>query len=206
MAAEQDNKKVKSVAVILAAGSSSRMGKPKQLLKIGAESLIRKTIKTVLNSNVDQVIVVLGSNQPTHQNEIADLPIQIIINQDWEQGIGSSIKSGIQFANNNFPQYESILLTVCDQPLLTSDHLMKMIQAFHTEDKSIVASFYSNSPGVPALFDRSMSEKLLNLDDGHGAKKVIQDNIKSAHLIDFPKGDVDLDTHGDWEKFLKSPQ
>lgn len=204
MATEPDKEKVKSVAVILAAGSSSRMGQSKQLLKIGGESLIRKTIKTVIDSGVDQVIVVLGSNQQTHQKEIADLSIQVIHNSNWEKGMGSSIKRGVQFVNNHFPLCGSVLITVCDQPLLTSDHLKKMTQVSQTEKNSIVASFYSGSPGVPALFDRSMFEKLLDVEDGHGAKKVIQDRGKSVSLIDFPQGEVDLDTPSDWEKFMQS--
>ena len=158
MATEQDEEKVKSVAVILAAGSSSRMGQSKQLLKIGNESLIRKAIKTVIDSGVNQVVVVLGSNHATHHKEIAELPIQIITNQSWEKGMGSSIKGGVQFVKDHFPLCTTFLFTVCDQPLLTSDHLKKMNQAFQTEKSPIVASFYSGSPGVPALFDRSMFE------------------------------------------------
>ena len=204
MATERDSKKVKSVAVILAAGSSSRMGQSKQLLKIKSESLLRRTIKTVVDSDVDQVVVVLGSNQQTHQKEIVDLPIQIIYNEKWEKGMGSSIKSGVKFVKDNFQRCESILFAVCDQPRLTADHLKKIIQAFHSENKSIIASHYSNSPCVPALFDRSMFEKLLKIDDQHGAKKIIQDYSKSAHLLDFPGGEVDLDTPNDWETFLKS--
>jgi molybdenum cofactor cytidylyltransferase len=203
MTTEQDNKKVKSVAIVLAAGSSSRMGQSKQLLKIGGESLLHRTIKTVIDSGVDKVIVVLGSNQQTHQKEIADLPIQIISNSNWEKGIGSSIKSGVEFVNDHFPLSHSILFTVCDQPLLDSDHLKKMIHTFQAK-KSIVASFYSGSPGVPALFDRSMFEKLLQVNDGQGAKKILQDNIEAVHVIDFPQGEIDLDTPGDWEKFLQS--
>src|SRR6478735_3447744 len=133
MATEQDNKKVKSVAVILAAGSSTRMGQSKQLLKIKGESLIRRIIKTVIDSGVDQVIVVLGS----HQQEIGDLPIQVIYNQNWKKGMGSSIKSGVQFVNDHFPSCQSILFTVCDQPLLTSDHLKKLITALQTGENAI---------------------------------------------------------------------
>ncbi|HEV8515009.1 MAG TPA: nucleotidyltransferase family protein, partial [Cyclobacteriaceae bacterium] len=175
MATEQDNEKVKSVAVILAAGSSSRMGQSKQLLKIGGETLIRKTTKEVIDSGVDRVAVVLGSNQEIHRKEIVDLRIEVITNSNWEEGMGSSIKSGVRYVIDHFPLCQSILFTVCDQPLLTSDHLKKMIHSFQIEKTSIVASFYSDSPGVPALFDRSMFEKLLEIDDKHGAKKIIQD-------------------------------
>ena len=206
MATEQDNKKVKSMAVILAAGSSTRMGQSKQLLKIKGESLIRRIIKTVIDSGFDQVLVVLGSDQQTHHQEIADLPIQIIVNQNWKKGMGSSIKSGVQFVNDHFPSCQSILFTVCDQPLLTSDHLKKLITALQTGENAIAASFYSGSPGIPVLFGQSTFKELLDINSGHGAKKVIHAHSKSTYLIEFPQGAMDLDTPGDWEKFLKSIQ
>ena len=204
MATESDNEKVKSAAIILAAGSSSRMGQSKQLLKIKGESLIRRTIKTVIDSGVDQVVVILGSDQQTLHQEIVALPIQIIVNQNWKKGMGSSIKSGVQFVMDHFPSCQSILFTVCDQPLLPSGHLKKLIAALQMGENSIVASFYSGSPGIPVLFGRSMFKELLNVNNAHGAKKVIHAHSKSTYLIEFPQGAIDLDTPGDWEKFLKS--
>ena len=201
MVTEGDITKVKSVAVILAAGSSSRMGQSKQLLKVGNESLLRKTIKTIIASEVDKAVVILGSNQQVHQQEIADLPIQAIYNEDWEKGMGSSLRCGIHFVEEQFPSCEAILVTVCDQPLLTADHLKTLIHTFQSEKNLIVASFYFGSPGVPALFDRSMFKELMKMEDRHGAKKIIKDHIASVRLIDFPQGAVDLDTPDDWEKF-----
>jgi len=201
MAAEGDHTKVKSVAIILAAGSSSRMGRSKQLLKVGDESLLRKTIRTVIASEVDKIVVVLGSSTEAHHQEIIDLPVQTIFNPDWQKGMGSSLKYGVQFVEEQFQSCGAILVTVCDQPLLTAYHLKKIINTFQSSKSPIVASFYSGSPGVPVLFDHSMFEKLKTMDDQHGAKKIIKDNIKSASLIDFPQGEVDLDTPDDWEKF-----
>jgi len=87
-----------------------------------------------------------------------------------------------------FPLCEEILITVCDQPLLTSDHIKKMINASQAEKTPIVASFYSGSPGVPVLFHQSMFKELLAMEDQHGAKKIIKDHIESVSLIDFPQG------------------
>jgi len=201
MATEKDNTKVKSVAIILAAGSSSRMGQSKQLLKVENESLLRKTIRTVIASEVDKAVVVLGSNEEAHHQEIIDLPVQVIFNAAWEKGMGSSLKCGVHFVEKHFPSCEEILITVCDQPLLTSDHLKKMLHSFRSEKKSIVASFYSGSPGVPVLFHQSMFKKLLTMEDQHGAKKIIKDNTNLVSQIDFPQGSIDLDTPDDWGKF-----
>jgi len=204
MASDVDYKKVKSVAIVLAAGSSSRMGQSKQLLKVGNESLLKRTIRTVLDTDVDATIVVLGSNQQVHQKEICDFPIHVINNEHWQNGMGSSLKSGTYYANVQFPLCESILVTVSDQPLLTSDHLNRLLEASQSTKNQIIASFYSGSPGVPALFNRSMFQMLLELSDQHGAKQIIAENINAANLIDFPEGAIDLDTPDDWKKFLQS--
>jgi molybdenum cofactor cytidylyltransferase len=201
MMSEEDNSEVKSVAIILAAGSSSRMGQSKQLLKIGNESLLRQTVQTVTNSGVEETVIILGSGQQAHQEEIIDLPVKVIYNPDWQKGIGSSLKCGVRFIEERFPACETILVTVCDQPLLSSKHLRILHDSYQSEKNSIVSSYYSDSPGVPVLFNRSMFKKLLEVDDQHGAKMIIKENIELALLIDFPEGSVDLDTPEDWKNF-----
>jgi len=204
MASDIDDKKVKSVAIILAAGASVRMGRSKQLLKIGDESLLRKTIRSVGDSGVDQTLVVLGSNEQDHRREMIDLPIHVVVNSEWQKGMGSSLKCGVHFVTRIFPCWEIILVAVCDQPLLTADHLKKMIKIHQSTKSAIVASLYSGSPGVPVLFHRSMYKTLLDMADQQGAKKVIQNQIEAASLVDFPPGAIDLDTPHDLEKFLDS--
>ena len=204
MDAEIDDKKVKSVAIILAAGASLRMGQSKQLLKIGNESLLRKTIRSVRDSGVDQTLVVLGSNEQGHRNEIIDLPIHVVSNSEWQKGMGSSLKCGVHFVTRIFPYWETILVAVCDQPLLTVDHLKKMINVHLSTKSAIVASMYAGAPGVPVLFHRSMYKTLVDMADQQGAKKIIKDQIESASLIAFPQGAIDLDTPHDLEKFFDS--
>lgn len=201
---EEDKAKIKSIALILAAGSSSRMGQSKQLLKIGNESLLQKTIRTAIDSGVDRIVVALGSYFEAHQREISNLSVSTIVNPDWKKGMGSSLKFGIRFVTANFPNCEVVIVMVCDQPLLTSNHLKKLIDTYRTKNNPIVSSFYSNSPGVPVLFNRSMFEKLLALEDQQGAKQIVKDNVNSVSFIDFPEGAIDLDTPDDWEKFNHS--
>src|SRR5258706_7354204 len=203
MAAEADNTVVKSVAIILAAGPSSRMKQSKQLLIIGNETLLRKTVRTVIDSGVDKVLIVLGYGQQAHQQEIIDLPIQTIYNQDLQKGMGSSLKIGVRFVEENFPICETLIISVCDQPLLTSDHLKRLINAHQAKGSPIVASFYSDSPGVTGMFDHSMFKKLLEVNDEHGAKKIIEDHSDSASFVEFPEGVIDIDTPDDWSKFNK---
>src|SRR5260221_3592796 len=131
MAAEEDKTIVKSVAIILAAGPSSRLRQSKQLLKIGNETMLRKTVRAVIDSGVDKILIVLGSGQQAHQQEIIDLPVHVVYNPDWQKGMGSSLKVGVGFVEEQFSTCETILVSVCDQPLLTSNHLKKLIHNYH---------------------------------------------------------------------------
>ena len=201
MPADVNRLSIKSVAIILAAGSSSRFGQSKQLLKIGHETLLRNTIRVVLGSEVNQVVVILGARGQEHRKEFADMPVSAVYNPDWEKGMGSSLKCGVQFVLEKFPSSELILVAVCDQPSLTSDHLKKLMHTFQIKKCPIVASFYAGVPGVPVLFHRSMFDHLLALDDEFGARKIIKDHGEALCVVDFPAGEVDLDTPDDFEKF-----
>jgi molybdenum cofactor cytidylyltransferase len=201
MATEEDTRPVKTAAIILAAGSSSRLGHSKQLLKIGNESLLQKTIRTVSDSGIDNIIVVLGADFQVHRQEITNMPLEIVFNPDWRKGMGSSLKCGVRHALKKFSDMSSLLLMVCDQPLLSSRHIKKLISTFNSKHSAIISSFYSSAPGVPVLFQQSMFAKLLEVGDEQGAKKVVVDNAGLTTYIEFPEGSVDIDTPEDWQRF-----
>ncbi len=188
--------------ILLAAGSSSRMGQSKQLLKIEGEQLLLKSTKLALASKANKVIVVLGANESAHRKVIEQLPIEIITNKDWQQGMGSSLKKGMKELLLIAPKMEAVLVMVCDQPLLTAEHLNQIIKKFELTKSPIVASYYSGSAGVPALFYKSLFEKLLNVDDQSGAKKIILQHKEVVQTIDFPQGSIDLDTPEDYQTFI----
>ncbi|MGC4021482.1 MAG: nucleotidyltransferase family protein [Cyclobacteriaceae bacterium] len=196
------NQKPIHVAVVLAAGSSSRMGQPKQLLQMGNESLIRKIVKETIASGCDKVFVVLGSNRVRVENEIKDLPIEIVFNEDWNKGMGSSIKCGLNQAMK-ISQIESIVFILCDQPRLNSFHLGKLKEEHRHSQFPIIASRYADSIGVPALFHKSVFQKLETIEDTSGAKKIIEQNPALVKSVDFPEGEIDLDTPEDWKKFIQ---
>ncbi len=181
--------------LILAAGASTRMGTSKQLLKIGNQSLLRKTINTALAIRPVACTVVLGANYEAHHEEVNDLPVDIVNNQGWENGMGSSIKSGIQHLQKY--SVDAFYILVCDQPYLTDSHLRNLSYQYENTMSSLVASGYVGTIGVPALFDWSFHEMLLQLRDEEGAKKIIQDNCKA--IVNFKGGEIDLDTLADYE-------
>ena len=188
--------------IILAAGSSSRMGQSKQLLEIGGEQLLLKSTQVALQSIAEKVIVVLGANELAHRKVIEQLPCEIIVNEDWQQGMGSSLKKGMKELLHDVPKLEAVLVMVCDQPLLTFEHLNAIINKYELTKSEIVASYYSGSAGVPALFDKSLFEKLLNVEDQAGAKKIILQHKEVIQTIGFPQGSIDLDTPEDYQAFI----
>src|SRR5260221_8643253 len=191
----------KWIAIVLAAGSSSRMGRSKQLLKIDSETLIRKTVKTVVGAGANETLVVLGADIEKIKNELSDLSVYTVTNPEFEKGMGNSLKCGLKYVMKKNSEAEAVMILVCDQPLLNSVHLKKIVEEYLTTKSPIVASFYSGSNGVPALFNKSMFGKLLTIEDQHGAKKAIGQNPALVKSIDFPEGAVDLDTPGDFENF-----
>lgn len=189
--------------IILAAGSSSRMGRSKQLLDIQGEPLLTRCARVALNIQQGPVIVVVGANESAHRDVISDLPLHIISNHFWKTGMGSSIKTGLNYLVQVAPEAKGVILMVCDQPALSQQHLEKLIQKFKSGNKAIVASSYSNSNGVPVLFSRVFFSNLLLLSDEQGAKKIVQQFPNEMDKVDFPKGCVDLDTEEDYQNYLK---
>ncbi len=186
--------------VILAAGSSSRLGQSKQLIQVNGKSLLKHAAKSALDSEADSVIVVLGSNSPSHKLEIEPLGVEIIENKNWQAGMGSSLKVGLNHLLSSTAEIQAIIVMVCDQPYLTTAHLNKLISTYRKQKSEIVASTYNTTKGVPALFNASMFPKLITLGDEQGARKIIEKHIGTISLVPFEKGEIDIDTPEDLEK------
>ncbi len=183
--------------IILAAGSSSRLGQSKQLIKVGDKTLLEKTTHAAIDSGAHPIIVVLGNEASAHNVIIETLPVTVVINEKWSNGMGSSLKAGLQRLLEDHPNTEAVIVTVCDQPYLTADHLKKLIIAYTNTSSEIVASHYNNTKGVPALFSKSLFQKLFELEDEEGARKIIRQYGGSSALVPFEKGEIDIDTPDD---------
>lgn len=187
-------------AVILAAGSSSRIGQPKQLLSLRGKTLVRACIETASEADCSPVVVVTGSDREKVHLELADANVIEVRNTNWQRGIGSSIRSGVQALIDHTPDAEAILLMVCDQPAVNARFIERLIAARDETKKHIVASSYADTVGVPALFDRSLFKELLSLRDEAGAKSIILQKPERVSQLTFPEGAIDVDTWEDWEK------
>ncbi len=191
-------------AIILAAGESSRMGRSKQALPVDGQPLLVRTVTVVQEANVRDIMVVLGAREEEHRRLLGGTDVLTVYNADWKKGMGTSIRVGLQAIVSMRPEVTTVLVLVCDQPLLTAELITTMINRFRGSGKSIVACRYDGLPGVPALFDSRHFAGLIKLPDDQGAKKLILQQADDVELIDFPGGETDLDTMKDYETFLRT--
>lgn len=191
-------------AIVLAAGSSSRLGSSKQLLSVGDKTLLERTIHTILAADVSRVMVVLGSNAIAHQQAIEKMPVSVVVNSVWTKGMGSSLRVGVEQVLKTWPETSALLVFVCDQPLLSMDHVKSLVACWQREQAPAVASFYQAVAGVPVLFDRALFPKLLTWGDQAGARQLIHDLGADVKQVKFPEGAIDIDTQADYENFLRS--
>jgi molybdenum cofactor cytidylyltransferase len=183
--------------VILAAGASKRMGVPKQLLRHRGRTLLGHAVEAALGSTCRPVVIVLGANAEQIQPEVEGLPVQIVRNPHWAEGLSSSIRAGIEALVSAAEPPEAVILALCDQPFVCSDDIEALVTAYRSTKRPIIASQYAGTLGAPALFAQSFLPELLGLAGDSGAKQVIQRNLATVWSVPCPHGAVDLDTPGD---------
>jgi molybdenum cofactor cytidylyltransferase len=191
--------------IILAAGESSRMGEPKQLLAYHGTTLLQYTIATALLVPCAPVVVVLGAHAAQIRRQIGDACVLIAENRDWHEGMGSSLRTGLRELLDAQPDTDAVIFLLCDQPLLTPETLRKLIAEHEQTGSMIVASEYDGTLGVPALFTRAFYPELLALEGADGARKIIWTHRAHAIGVPFSEGAVDIDTPADYARLKNSP-
>lgn len=188
--------------VILAAGNSSRLGEPKQLLQFNGQSLIRHITGAALDIVGQNTIVVTGANSELVEKELADLPCRRVFNTSWQEGMSTSIKTGIHALQSQHPHVKGVILAVSDQPFVSAEVFNALINTFEETAKGIVASKYSDSLGTPAFFATSYFPALLQLTGAEGAKKLFKRYSDDVSAYAFPQGSVDIDTQEDYKRLI----
>jgi molybdenum cofactor cytidylyltransferase len=191
-------------AIILAAGSSERMGRPKQLLPIDGQPMLRHVTEAVCASGLDQVVVVLGAHAGTVQAALVGLPIEIVHNQAWREGLSTSLRAGVGALR---PDTGAVLVVLADQPALTSNLLRQLVERYRATQAPIVAPFHRGQRGNPVLFDRSLFPELLAVRGDRGAREVIERYKDQMERVtcDDPAVVQDVDTLQDYETTIGSP-
>lgn len=185
-------------AIVLAAGASTRMGSPKQLLPRGGRSLLRRAAETALRSVCEPVYVVLGARAELVRREVQDLPVRVIENPRWAEGMGTSVRAGVEAAVMEAP--EGLVLLLCDQPLITAEMVDALVAAYRQSRPPIVAAAYNGTLGVPALFSAAVFPELLALPPAEGARRLIAARRAEVVGVPLPAGAVDVDTPEDYQR------
>jgi molybdenum cofactor cytidylyltransferase len=183
---------MKFAAAVLAAGGSSRMGTPKQLLVIDGESLVQRAARLALQSGADPVLVIVGAASGAVTDAVRALPVRIVVNERWESGIASSIHSAVGHCG----KAEALLILLCDQPDVTAAHLRQLAAAAEG-GAEIAAASYEGTLGVPALFRANVYPELLRLKGDSGAKRVILAQPERVIAVPMEVASRDLDTRED---------
>jgi molybdenum cofactor cytidylyltransferase len=186
---------------VLAAGGSSRMGRPKQLLPFGDRSLLRHGVEVALAAECGPVVAVLGAEVERLRPELDGLPVEVLANGDWELGPGTSVRAAVDAVDAN-PRVGALVFLLCDQPLVSADHIHRLIEEHQTTGFPMVASGYAGTLGVPALFSRECFLALRALDPAVGAKQLLARRPDTVAAVPFPDGEIDLDTPEDYARWL----
>lgn len=185
--------------ILLAAGASSRLGGPaKQLFQIGSESLVRHMARLALALAAGPVVVVVGARRADIEAELTDLPVQVVANPTWADGMASSLQAGLRALDAETT--DSFLVLLTDQPYVGLPLLRQLIDTQRQTGRGIVASRYAEPGGhlgVPALFDRHYRAEFLRLTGDVGARKLIRQYEADCAEVLFPLAAIDLDTPDD---------
>ncbi len=184
-------------AVVLAAGQSVRMGRPKLLLVWEGKSLLRRAAEAA-GAACRQVVVVLGPEPQRMEAELSSLPVEVVVNPEYAKGMATSLRCGIQAVGDA----TAALVVLADQPAVTAEHLRRLIQAYRRSGAPLAAAAYGDTVGAPAVFSRQLFPELLALEGDTGAKRVVESHRHEAVVVPLPEAAVDVDAAEDWQRLL----
>ena len=188
--------------IILAAGGSLRLGTPKQLLQYKSQSLLKKIVRIAVEVEPNNSLVVIGAQKESMQKELAQTGIAIAVNNNWQQGMSSSIKIGLTQLLKSNAALGGCIFSVCDQPFITAGLLQNLIKKHQQSSKGIIAAAYAGIFGTPVLLDKKYFEDLMHLQNDEGAKKILHKYNHDLATIPFEGGEVDIDTKEDYKKLI----
>jgi molybdenum cofactor cytidylyltransferase len=188
-------------AVILAAGASTRLGRPKQLLEIEGRPLVARAAEAALAAGASPVVVVLGANSELIRPALQGLDIGLVLNQDWAEGMASSVRAGLHALGQITLRLDAVLLTVCDQPAFDADSVRRLLAALQGSSRGIAAARYAGRHAVPAIFRRKHFFSLARLKGDQGARALLQEKAEDVVAVELPDLALDLDTPDDLDRW-----
>ena len=189
----------------MAAGSSVRFGRPKQLIKLRDKYLVEWVLDAALNSRLQTVVLVLGHE---HQKIITAVgtklnhpKLEVVINRHYHEGQGTSLKTGLTGVRQAF---SSVMYLLADQPMIRSSTIDLLLDHFHNSEKDICVPVFDGQRGNPTIFKRPIYEEIMMIDGDMGARNIIRDNAAGVLYVDIkdPLCFIDIDSQDDLEALL----
>lgn len=194
MAPEATRRTESLFAIVLAAGASTRFGSPKQLVRIAGRPLLHTTVTRASEIVGSALIVVLGAGAAELGALLKHSPGSIVINQEWREGLASSIRAGVA----RLPlTCSGAMLLLADQPAVSADDLRRLAGTWRKQPQYIAAALYAGAPGVPAIFPRSLFQELAQLRGDQGARALLRRNLDRLVRVPMPGAALDIDTPED---------
>ncbi|RMD95582.1 MAG: dUTP diphosphatase [Calditrichaeota bacterium] len=186
-------------ALVLAAGTSSRMGSANKLfLKIKNKTILSHSVENVLASRVSHIMVVVGANRKTAEIELANFKVQVVFNKNYKQGMSTSLKAGLMALPG---EATGVLILLADQPNLQPGTINRFVETFTRNPEKIIAGKYQNMVGNPVLFPKKYFSELLQIEGDVGARSVLQKHLNEVITLELPEDEIlDIDTPDDFEK------
>ena len=188
-------------AVILAAGASVRLGRPKQLLEIDGQPLVVRAAEAALGAGAAPVVVVLGANAEQIRPVLRGVDVGLVLNQDWNDGMASSVRAGLHALGQITLRLDAVLLAVCDQPAFDARAARRLVESLQASTRGMAAARYAGRNGVPAIFRREHFFALSRLKGDQGARALLQGKPDEVIPVDLPDLALDLDTPEDLAKW-----
>ncbi len=188
-------------AIFLAAGESKRMGKPKLLLPFNNSTILEQAVDNLLNSRVDEVIVVVGNRAREMIEKLAKRPVKIAVNPAYREGMSTSIARGLSLVDR---KTLAVMLVLADQPLIDKETINKLIETFLSHDKGIAIPAYQGKKGHPIIFSAKYKEELRELKGDVGGRQIIRnhpDDVLEV-TVDSPSITIDIDTIDNYHSYV----
>jgi molybdenum cofactor cytidylyltransferase len=192
-------------AILLAAGTSSRMGQAKQLLPLGSSTVLAQTLEHARASAVDEVILVLGSSAEPIRHQLSQTllaGVKVVVNQSYEQGMASSLRAGLSALD---PQSAATLIILGDQPFTLPQTLDRIIQAYRDSGAQIVIPTHQGTRGNPVLLDRSLFSEAMALEGDVGCRAIFRNHLDKIVNVEVEDAGIllDIDDREDYERLAK---
>jgi molybdenum cofactor cytidylyltransferase len=189
-------------AVVLAAGASARMGRPKQLLPLGANTVLAQTLENVLAARVDEIVLVLGSSASAIRQQLPRYQLErfkVVVNQDYGQGMATSLRAGLSALD---PRSDAALIVLGDQPFIRPHTLNQIVEGYGRSRASIVIPSYLGDRGNPVLLDRSVFPEVMALEGDIGCRAIFGNHLEDILKVEVEDPGVllDIDDQGDYDR------